>query len=759
MANGDDVLRGPVDEDVRMSGPRTFATGTTDETLKESEAFTSAMSALFHPKRIAIVGATPRPGFASGIHSRILLGGYEGEIFGVTPRHQEVLGAKCYPTIDAIPGGVDKAIVVVPSGLVLDVLAQAERAGTKALNIITSGFGEQNDDSARDRQNEIRDFARRTGIRIVGPNCLGIISTPAKMIAKSGPYTSVQPGPIGIVFQSGLLAYSIVIPPHDREFGYSYVVTTGNEADLDATDFIRYMVEDDETRVIGCFIEQFRDPEKLLRVAAAAAERQKPIVVLKVGRSEAGRKAARAHTGSLVGSDAIADAIMRQYGIVRVYSLDEMTETLAAFHSKRLPIGGGVGTIFVSGGAGGLISDLSQDLGISLPELSPETVEKLDNVIPEYGTVGNPLDTTGQAATQPEITEGSLVSMAEDPNIHTVIYGQAYPNRVDLASPVGEVLRTMPERFPDKVFFIMSLVTGKVGDGRRRDEDPVEPVMHWDGVPFLQGAENSLRAVRSMIRYADFQRAWKQTGRPLTESSPVAEKARDIVRGAGDRPLVEREAKAVLALYGIPVTRERLASTADEAASAATEIGFPVVLKIESPDIAHKTEAGGVMLGIKDESAAKAGFDRVVANARRYNPDAEIAGVLVQEMVSGGRELILGMSQDSDFGPAVAVGLGGIFVEVLKDVSLGVPPLSERDSHAMLSRLRGSAILDGTGARGASPADIDAIVDILGRFSQLCIDLRDVVSEIDINPLLVFDRGNGARVVDCLIVPGSNGAK
>ncbi len=207
------------------------------------------------------------------------------------------------------------------------------------------------------------------------------------------------------------------------------------------------------------------------------------------------------------------------------------------------------------------------------------------------------------------------------------------------------------------------------------------------------------------------------------------------------------------------MTRERLASTADEAASAAIEIGFPVVLKIESPDIAHKTEAGGVMLGVKDESAAKDGFDRIVANARRYNPEAEITGVLVQEMVSGGRELILGMSQDSDFGPAVAVGLGGIFVEVLKDVSLGVPPLGERDSRAMLSRLRGSAILDGTGARGAGPADTDAIVDILGRFSQLCIDLRDVVSEIDINPLLVFDRGDGARVVDCLIVPGSNGAR
>ncbi|HEY8292891.1 MAG TPA: acetate--CoA ligase family protein [Thermomicrobiales bacterium] len=738
------------------SGAATGMNGVGDE----QERFTRAMNSLFHPKRIAIVGATPRPGFAFNIHRLLLNNGYEGEVFGVTPRHQEVLGCPCYPTLDAIPGSVDLAMVVVPSNLVLDVLGQAERAGVGAVNIITSGFGEQSDDEAHQRQEQIRAFARRTGIRVVGPNCLGIISTPAKMVAKSGAYANVRRGPIGIVFQSGLLAYSAVIPPLEREFGYTYVVTTGNEADLDATDFMRYCVEDDETRVIGCFIEQFRDPQKLLRVAEMAAERRKALVILKIGRSDAGKRAAQAHTGSLVGSDAIADAIMRQYGIVRVYNLDEMIETLAVFHAKRLPRGPGVGTIFVSGGACGLVADLSQDLGISLPALAPETVAKLMPVIPEYGTVGNPLDTTGQAATQPEITEGSLVAMAEDPNIHTVIYGQAYPSRVDLTTPVGEVLRTMPERYPDKNFFIMSLVTGRVQEGRRYDQDPVEPTMNWDGVPFLQGTENSLRAVRSLIRYADFQRTRTQSvvgSQQSVAASARAEQARALVAAANGKPLVERAAKEILTLYGIPVTRERLATNADEAVSAAQEIGYPVALKIESPDIAHKTEAGGVLLNVADDSAVRVGFETVIANAWKYKPEAQLGGVLVQEMVSGGRELILGMTQDPVYGPAVAVGLGGIFVEILKDVALGVPPLTEHDSRAMLGRLRGAAILDGT--RGAAPADTDAVVDILGTFSQLCLDLRDVVSEIDINPLLVFDRGAGARVVDCLIVPGTNGAE
>lgn len=722
----------------------------------EQGQFTRAMEALFHPKRVAIVGATPRPGFAYNIHRLLLGNGYEGDVFGVTPRHQEVLGSPCYPTLDAIPGGVDLAMVVVPSHLVLDVLGQAERAGVGAVNIITSGFGEQSDEEAHRRQDQIREFARRTGIRVVGPNCLGLISTPAKLVAKSGAYANVRRGPIGIIFQSGLLAYSVVIPPLEREFGYSYVITTGNEADLDATDFMRYYVEDDETRVIACFIEQFRDPRKFLRVAEMAAERRKPLIVLKIGRSEAGKRAAQAHTGSLVGSDAIADAIMRQYGVVRVYNLDEMIETMAVFHSKRLPKGPGLGTIFVSGGACGLVADLSQDLGISLPPLAPETVAKLTPVIPEYGTVGNPLDTTGQAATQPEITEGSLVSMAEDPNIHTVIYGQAYPARIDLATPVGQVLKAMPERFPDKAFFIMSLVTGRVQDGRRYDQDPVEPTMHWDGVPFLQGTENGLRAVRALIRYADFQRTRQAGGRPTGEESVLAERARALVAGKG-KPLVERAAKEVLSLYGIPVTRERLATTADEAVEVAREIGYPVVLKIESPDIAHKTEAGGVLLNMVDDAEVAYGFAKIIENARQYKADAQIAGVLVQEMVSGGRELILGMTQDASYGPAIAVGLGGIFVEVLKDVALGVPPLTERDSRTMLGGLRGAAILEG--ARGSGPADTETVVDILGKFSQLCLDLQESVAEIDINPLLVFDRGDGARVVDCLIVPRANGAQ
>lgn len=722
----------------------------------EQANFSAAMTALFHPKRIAIAGASERPGFAFGIQRLLGVGGFEGEIFGVNPRYETVLGAPCYPTVDAIPGGVDKVIVVVPSAHVMDILEQSARAGAKAANIITSGFGEQSDEDAHERQRELQRFSARTGVRLVGPNCLGIISTPAKMIAKSGPYTKVHRGPVGLVFQSGLLAYSAVIPPTDRQIGYSYVITTGNEADLDATDFMRYYIEDDETRVIGAFIEQFRSAEKLIRVAEMAAEARKPLVVLKIGRSEGGRRAAQAHTGSLVGSDDVIDAVMRQLGIIRVYNLDEMIETLAVLHTKKLPKGDGVGTIFVSGGAGGLISDLSQDLGLRLPALAEHTAKRLKEIIPPYGTVGNPLDTTGQVAQQPEIMAGVLEAMAEDPSIDTVVYGQAYPSLIDLDAPVGRVMKQIPAKYPDKVFLILSLVHGKMQEGFRYGADPVEPVDHWDGIPFLQGTENGLRAIRSLNRYAAFLRQRAAGARPSRDESAVAAQARALVAAGGGRPLVEREAKALLGLYGIPTTKETLVTNADDAVSAAREIGFPVVLKIESPDITHKTEAGGVLLGVADEDAVRAGFQQVLDNARRYNASAQISGVLVQQMVSGGRELILGMTQDATFGPAVAVGLGGIFVEILKDVQLGVPPLTTADAREMLGRLRGKAILDG--ARGQGPADIDTVIDIVERFSRLCLDLKDVVAEIDINPLLVFEQGKGACVVDCLIVPKAEGS-
>ncbi|HEX5506512.1 MAG TPA: acetate--CoA ligase family protein [Thermomicrobiales bacterium] len=741
---------------------------------QEPAAFARAMRALLHPRRIAIVGASPNRGFANSIQRRLVECGYDGEIFPVNPNYREVMGLPTYPTLEAIPGGAELAIVVVPGRMVLEVLDACERAGVGAVNIITSGFAEkQEDETGPARQRAIRDFARRTGIRVVGPNCLGNISVRNTMVASSGAYPPLTAGPISLALQSGLLAYSLVIPPHDRGIGFNYVVTSGNEADIDLVDILRFYVDDEETRVIGCFVEQIRRPAEFLEVAAAAAERRKPIVMLKVGRSETAQRAALAHTGSLVGADGIADAVIRQYGIARVYSLEEMIETLAIFHSRKLPRGRGAAMGVSSGGTAGLIADMAHDVGVDFPALAPATAERIEAVIPPYGTVGNPLDWTGQAGRMEGVLAECFSALADDPHIAIVIYGQAYPTVIDLTQAAGAVLRTLPERYPDTIFLVLASVPGVV-KWRTFDADPVEPALALDGIPFLHGAENGLRAVRALIRYAEFQRAWtgtraarlpptdpavgRQAGLPQAGSwgatpSAAGERARALVRAAGGRPLVERAAKEILALYDIPVTRERLATSPEDAVAAARAIGYPVVLKIESPDITHKTDAGGVLLDVASDEAVREGFARIVASARAYAPRAELGGVLVQEQAAPGHELILGMTQDATFGPAIAVGLGGIFVETLQDVALGVPPLREWDARAMLARLRAAPILAGHGARGRAPADLDALVATLTRFSQLCLDLRADVSEIDINPLLVYEAGRGVRVVDCLIVP------
>ncbi len=720
---------------------------------QDSDAFNRSMRALLHPRRIAIVGASPNPGFANSIQRRIVSCGYDGEILPVNPNYAEVLGVPTYPTLESIPGGADLAIVVVPSSMVLDVLASCERAGIGAVDIITSGFAEKQEDATGpERQRAIYDFARRSGIRVVGPNCLGNISVRNKMVAISGSYTPLHEGPVSLALQSGLMAFSLVIPPNDREFGFNYVVTLGNEADLDLVDLLRFYVDDEETRVIGCFVEQFRRPEAFLEVAAEAANRGKPIVMLKVGRSETAQRAALAHTGSIVGADGIADAIFRQYGITRVFSLEEMIETLAIFHSRKLPKGRGASMGVSSGGTAGLIADMADDLGVEFPALLPETARRIAAVIPPYGTVGNPLDWTGQAGRMEGVLEECFRSLADDPNIDFVIYGQAYPTVIDLSEAAGKVLKTLPDQYPDKIFLVMSSVPGEFKT-RIFDTDPIEPARILDGIPFLQGAENGLRAVKSLGRYAEFKRAWDGGERGDVAASPVAAQARELVRAAAGRPLVEREAKAVLALYGIPVTREQLATTSEEAVAAARPIGYPVVLKIESPDILHKTDVGGVLLDIKNDAGVRDGFARIMAAARDHNPHAEILGMLVQEQIGPGHEMILGMTEDATFGPAIAVGLGGIFVETLNDVVLGVPPLREWDARAMLARLRAAPVLAGGGARGRGAADLDALVQILQRFSRLCLDLRDDVAEIDINPLVLFGQGQGARVVDCLIVP------
>ncbi len=690
------------------------------------------MDALLKPRSVAVVGASPNPSFVSAALRNLLRYGYEGEVVAVNPRYTEVEGTRCYPSLLDIPHAVDLVVVGVAAARVPALLEEAEHKGVGALDIITSGFAETGAEGA-ERQRQLAEWAQRTGIVVGGPNCLGLMHVPSGMIALPTSFGKLLPGSVGVVLQSGMMAPTVLFPLFARGIGVTFAVTSGNEADVEASDYIRYFVDDEETRVIGVFAEQIKTPSRFIEACQAAAERQKPIVMLKIGRSEAARRAALAHTGSMVGSDDVIDAVLKKLGVSRVTSVDEMLEQIAVFHAPRLPRGPGVAAVIVSGGAAGLLSDLAPDCGIQFASLPESTLQELKKVVPEFGNVGNPLDVTGQAVFQTEILQRSIDLLAEARGVDVVVYGRSHPARLDAAAPVGKTLEEAAKRHTDTVFLAMALVGGHYYPSQSPDLPMAEPTDRLAGVPFLQGSDQGLKAIAALIRYAEFLRRRTQ---------PRERSSRSIGVPAG-RALSERASKAILAQYGIPVTRERLCTSVDEALMAAREIGYPVALKLEAPGLLHKTEAGAVLLDVADEAALREGFARLQA--------LEIAGAcgLVQEMVAGGVEVLLGMTSDPEFGPVIAVGLGGILVEVLEDVQFLIPPVNAADARAAIGNLRGVQVLHG--ARGRPPADIGALVDTIVRFSDLCLDLQDTVAEIDINPLIVSQ--TGVRAVDALIVP------
>ncbi len=707
------------------------------------------------PRSVAIVGVSPNWSYVNTILQQIIGLQAPDRVFPVNPNYPEVAGLTAYPRLTDIPGDLDLALIAVPSRLVPDALAQCEAKRVPAVNIITSGFEEIGGEEGAKRHRMLTDFVARTGSRIIGPNTYGNFSAIHKFGGMPGAARAMNPGKVGLLFQSGGMAIYAVTAFADRGIGVTHCVTFGNECDLDVAESLEYLAEDDATQVIACFVEQIRNPARFLAAAARCADLRKPIVMLKVGRSEAGQKSAQAHTGSLAGSDRVIGAVLAQYGVSRVNSLEELVETVAILHSKKMPKGRGVGALTLSGGANGKLLDLAADIGLDFPPFVPESRKIIRDVLYDYVATTNPLDITGPGITgDSPVHAAALDALGTDPNMHVILHAVAGGNgRIDAASPAGKVLLAAMEKYPEKVWVRMAIVAGTYRDQPLGLPPLVEPLDNLDGVPFLQGFENGLRAVAALQRYGEFQERWQRDGETAKRRNgddARKERALALLRGAGAAGPTEAEGKALLALYGIATPGERLATTAAEAVAAAEAIGYPVVLKVVSPQIQHKTEAGGVLLNLADAAAVAAGFDAIVANARRYNADAEVQGVSVQEMVQGGRELIVGMTNDAQFGPAVVVGLGGIFVEIMQDSALRIPPLAPDDARAMVQSLKGYPLL--AGARGLAHLDVEAVVDTLCAFSQLSLDVQDEVAAIDINPLVVLPKGQGVRAVDCLVV-------
>jgi acyl-CoA synthetase (NDP forming) len=699
---------------------------------------------LLAPRSIVIVGASSSNPYASRLLEN--LAGFDGRVYLVNPRQASVGGLPCHPSIEALPERPDLAILVVPQRAVLGVLETCGRGGIPAALIISAGFGEAGD-AGRAAQLEIRRIATSHGMLVCGPNCLGIANAKAAAMMHSYTGLPIRPGNLALVSQSGAMAFaSVLSPASDRGVGFAIVVSSGNEAVVDTVDYVRHFVRDPDVRVIASLLEGLR-PDRgraFLEVAAEAADAGKPILVCKVGRSDVGARQVVSHTGSMTGSDAVHDAAFAQAGVIRVPDPDDLFEIASAFSRCPEPRGEGVAILSTSGGLGVVLADKCGVHGLDLPPLSADTAARLakGDLFLVVGDLGNPLDIRGQGAQSlPEL----LDLFIRDERYHVLTVALGLPAVGERAVRIARDLIEVAGK-TDKPLIVLWMGSRLDPAGRVVDQDGFR-MLETSRVPVFSSPDKCFKALLALVEYHRFRR---RRARPRGTSPRPAGIDADGARAFlahRDGTLDEVQARRLLAFYGIRGPSERLVADADAAVPAARDIGYPVAVKVVSPDLPHKTEAGAVTLGVRDEPALRAACGAMLAAVARGHPGARVGGLLVQEMIADGREMIVGASRDPQFGPVVTCGLGGVFVEVLRDVQRRVPPFGPDEARAMIAGLAGAATLGPF--RGRPAADVDAAVDAIGRIGQLALDLADRIAEIEINPLMVTP--TGAIAVDAVV--------
>ncbi len=698
---------------------------------------------LYNPRSIAIVGASPHQRKPGGRPLVALKDrGFKGTVVAVNPQYQDINGTPCYPTLLDVPDQIDLVVISVPAIDVLQVLKDGAVKGIKAAVIFSAGFSEVDAKGAA-MQDEITGFARQHGIRLLGPNCLGLMNIPNAVMASFAHIMDLEPitpQTLAFVTQSGAFGAMIYSEANEAGVGFSSFASVGNEAESGFADFVEYLLDDPHAEVIGGYLEGARDGAKLREVAERALQIGKPILILKVGRTGAGARAANSHTGSLAGDDQVYDAFFRQMGIIRINDLSELTSFVllhqsgANFEQTNVAILGG------SGGHGVMLSDRCESLGLTVPEITGPAREKLEAILPAFGSAKNPIDMTAQAGRDPAMPFKCLRELAKADGID-VIFTQVFYGDEQVVKELIEIKQST-----DKAIVITA---------RKNGSDSLQQenlrMIREAGMPVMYDALQAAKAIADLSWY---QRKVKRAREDAAKAKPAVKKNHDRATEilSGSNPLTEYECKQVLADYGIRITREMLASSADEAVRMAAELGGKVALKIQSGQILHKTEAKAIRLHLQTEQEIRDAYAEVIANARSYAPDAVIQGVLVQEMIEGGVEVIVGMTTDPVFGPVIMFGLGGIFVEVLKDVSFRVAPLLRRDVEDMLGEIRGHKMLDGV--RGQAAVDREALIDVILKVSELVIDHQEVIEELDINPLQLFP--DGAWAIDALITRKSS---
>jgi acyl-CoA synthetase (NDP forming) len=690
----------------------------------------ASLDALLAPRSVAVLGASQDPLRIGGRPIAYMKErGFAGPILPVNPNRDTVQGLRAYPRLADVPGEIDAAIIAVPGAAAEEAVADCIASGVKAAIMFTAGFAEV-DDAGAAVQARFTAAARQAGMRLLGPNALGLFNARLgyfPIFSSSFENGWPHPGRIGIASQSGAYGTHLFALARDRRLGTPILITTGNEADVTLGEAIGWLAEDPETDVIVAYAEGVRDAPSFLAALETARQARKPVAIIKVGRSALGASAAKSHTASIAGDDAVTDAVLRDAGAFRARNTEELLDVAAVATRRIYPVGNTLGVVTISGGAGVLISDAAEALGLPMPPMPEAAQARLKALIP-FSAPANPVDCTAQAFNDMSVIGRFTESMLGDGGYTSAI---AFFTQVGASRSIAPSLREQLERavakFPDRLFILS--VTG-----------PPETVRAWEDGGFLV-FEDPTRAVAALAAMGRFGEAFArppEAAPPLPAMPPLPATTPD-----------EAEAKRILAEIGIAAPEEVLATDAASAAAAAARIGFPVALKLVSPDVLHKSEIGGVRLGLADAAAVRAAFATILGNAAAHAPAARISGLLVSPMLGGGVECVIGVTRDPVFGPVAMVGLGGVFVEVLRDVALRLCPFGAADAEAMIRSLRGFPLLDG--ARGRPRMDVLALAAALSRLSCFAAAAGPRLSGVEVNPMMVLPEGRGAVALDAVM--------
>jgi len=695
-----------------------------------------AESVFLSPKSIAVIGASDKRGSVGRAITSNIINGFTGTVFPISPTRDTVFYKKAFKSVLDVPEPIDLAVVITKNTIVPQVLEECGKKKIKGVIIITAGFKEV-DEEGKKLEQKLKDIAKQYQLKIIGPNCLGVMNLDPKTMMNAT-FLKITPksGKIALISQSGAICAALVEDASAQGIGFSAVVSMGNKADQNEIDVLEMLADHDQTKVIVMYLEDMGDGQRFLNICQdITRNKRKPVLVLKSGRSPEGAKAAMSHTGALMGSDEIYEALLKQSGAIRVDTMEELFDYATAFSKQPLPLHGDLVIVSNAGGPAIISTDACSRDGIKMAKIE-DIRPKIDAVIPPWGSSRNPVDIVGDADFNR--FNDVLENVLSHKDVGTVIT-MCTPSATLDYNKLAEVIVKMSKKH--KKTMLASLMG--LDEGIKNRE-----IMADGDVPYYTYAEGAIRTLKAMLKFVD----WINTPEgKITKFEVDKDKVKeifDMVKKEGRTSLLEEEGLQILQIYGFPLPKSTLAKTESDAVKTAKEIGYPVVMKIASPQIIHKSDAGGVKVGLSNDKEVENAFKEIVENAKKYDNNAVIKGVLVVEMVKGGKEMIIGSKLEPGFGPVIMLGMGGIYVEILKDVTFRLAPVTEREADDMISSIKTQKLLKGV--RGEKPSDIKKLSDCIQRLSQLVTDFKEI-KELDMNPVLVMEEGKGCKILDVRI--------